>query len=121
MTSQSNWGIQNNNSPNYGAQAAGAGATASVGDPVSANALAQAVAALAATLPSLELDTATAEDASAHLEDLRVEATAAQPSQGRIRRALSGLTTLLGGAAAAATALAAVEKAAEPLLRALGT
>ncbi|MEY9876448.1 hypothetical protein ABH931_005958 [Streptacidiphilus sp. MAP12-33] len=112
-------GIQNINSVVSGAQAVGAGAQASVGAPT-ANPLAEAVTALLGRLPSLGLDAETAEDATAHLEDLQTQASAPSPSPGRVRRALSGLTGLLGGVAAAAGALAAVEKAAEPLLKLLG-
>ncbi|RAG87457.1 hypothetical protein DN069_01065 [Streptacidiphilus pinicola] len=113
-------GIQNINSTVSGAQAVGTGAVASVGTPPEANALAEAVGVLLRQLPALGLDTETAEDAEAHLEDLHAEATAAEPSPGRVRRALSGLKGVLAGVAAAAGALTAVEKAAEPLLRLLG-
>jgi hypothetical protein len=113
-------GIQNINSTVSGAQAVGAGAVASVGAPISGNALAEAVSALAAQLPSLDLPPDAAEDAAAHLEDLRAEATSGQPNGGRIRRALAGLTGLLGGLTAAAGALTSLEQAAEPLIRTLG-
>jgi hypothetical protein len=113
-------GIQNINSTVSGAQAVGTGAVASVGMPASANALVEAVAVLARQLPSLGLEPDAAEDAAAHLEDLDAEAVADSPNKGRIRRALNGLTGLLGGVAAAAGALTAVEQAAEPIIRALG-
>ena len=114
-------GIQNINSTVSGAQAVGTGAVASMGAASpSQNALAEAVALLTRQLPSLDLDPAAAEDAEAHLEDLGAEAAAESPSPGRVRRALAGLTSLLGGVAAAAGALTAVEQAAEPLVRALG-
>ena len=113
-------GIQNINSTVSGAQAVGAAAVASVGGAsAEVNALAEAVGVLLRQLPSLGLDPDTVEDAEAHLADLQGEATAAEPSPGRVRRALSGLTTVLGGVATAATALTAVEHAAEPLLHAL--
>jgi hypothetical protein len=112
-------GIQNINSTVTGAQAVGAGAVASVGGAASTP-LAEAVTALLRQLPSLGLDPDATDDAEAHLEDLLSEASTPEPNRGRIRRALSGLTALLGGVAAAAGGLAAVEKATEPLLKLLG-